>query len=46
MLGKRIIDLPTYYSDASIDVSKLEKGIYFIEIKTPKGIVVRKIIKQ
>lgn len=33
-------------NECEINLSNLESGIYFIEIETTKGIVVRKIIKQ
>jgi len=33
-------------SEATIDISKLSAGIYFVKIRTEKGEVVRKIVKE
>jgi hypothetical protein len=37
---------PSGEGSASIDVSKLSPGMYFVRVRTEKGEVVKKIIKQ
>ena len=48
VLGQMINDkwLTINGSDTTIDISGVSKGIYFVEIKTEKGIVRKKIVKQ
>jgi uncharacterized repeat protein (TIGR01451 family) len=42
--GEKIFAGDTNYDQTAIDVHALHKGIYFVEIKTSKGRVVKKII--
>lgn len=44
ILGQRVYYSDTHQSD--IDVSNLEKGIYFLRLKTSEGNLSKKIIKQ
>ncbi len=47
VLGEMLIETKdTSTSSVTIDVSGLAKGIYFMEIKTEKGIINKKIIKE
>jgi PKD repeat protein len=48
MLGDRIYNLPktNYCSPFTINVSTLPAGMYFIEIKSEKGVEVKKFVKE
>ncbi|MFC7774515.1 T9SS type A sorting domain-containing protein [Flavobacterium sp. GCM10027622] len=46
MNGRVIISKPYLDSDNTIDLSKLSKGFYFIQLETEKGILSKKIIKE
>jgi hypothetical protein len=45
-LGNRIVFANNNYNQASIDILRLSKGLYFLEIKTKKGRVINKIVVQ
>ena len=42
MLGKEIIST----KQKDVDVSGLQEGVYFIEVKTSEGVLTKKIIVQ
>jgi hypothetical protein len=44
-LGKIIFSKMPFTNQLDIDVSQFEKGIYFVQIETSKGIVKNKLIK-
>ncbi|HKO79509.1 MAG TPA: T9SS type A sorting domain-containing protein, partial [Chitinophagaceae bacterium] len=44
--GKKIGFSDKSYNEAAIDILRLRKGIYFLEIKTKKGRVTKKILVQ
>lgn len=44
--GKRIGFANNNYNQTSIDIQRLSKGLYFLEIKTKKGKVINKIVVQ
>ncbi len=43
--GRKLVDT-TFEATSSIDLTTFTPGIYFIELKTEKGILVKKIIKE
>jgi len=46
VLGNEILKQVQNDKSATIDVSGLAKGMYFVEVKTEKGIVRRKVVKE
>ncbi len=46
VLGECLLQCFNTKSETNLDVSSFAKGIYFVQIKTEKGIINRKIIKQ
>jgi len=44
--GKTKIEYKNAKTDKKINLKALQKGIYFIKIRTDKGIVIKKIVKQ
>ncbi len=47
VLGENMLSIPySHSSDISLDLSKLPSGTYFLRIETPKGSVLRKVIRE
>ena len=46
LLGETIMETNNPGEKFTMDISSLERGVYFVRIKTDKGIAVKKIVKQ
>jgi Secretion system C-terminal sorting domain len=47
VLGEKVLNAPSEHASAlTLDLSKLASGTYFLEIVTPSGTVLRKVIRE
>jgi hypothetical protein len=46
LLGEEVLTTTLINTQSTININQFSKGIYFVEIKTEKGIERKKIIKE
>ena len=47
ILGKRVIEIPKQHSsDLTLDLSKLQTGVYYLRFESPRGVTTKKIVKE
>jgi hypothetical protein len=44
--GQLLIQQPMLQAKTNIDIAKLVKGMYYVKVKTEKGIAVKKFVKE
>jgi hypothetical protein len=46
IVGEELITTTPNNNQSTININQFSKGIYFVEIKTEKGVVTKKIVKE